>query len=78
MQENKRLSAFSEKRSVEAIVRGLPDMDLLGIMVEDCLVCGICARVCPTGALESRQEGKNLNETSYIFEAMKQKISNEN
>jgi 4Fe-4S ferredoxin len=53
-------------------------MDFLEIMVEDYIVCGICAKVCPTGALELRQEEKTLNGMSYICEAMKPTISNEN
>jgi 4Fe-4S ferredoxin len=45
---------------------------------EECIVCGICARVCPTGALELRQEGKTLNDNSYLSGAMKPTSVNDN
>ena len=64
--------------AIGSIVRKLFDADFLERKDGDCLICEICARVCPTGALELRQEGKTLNDMSYIFEAMKPTTVNEN
>ena len=64
--------------AVGAITRGLPDADFLEMKEsEACLVCGICAKVCPTGALELKQEGKTLNDMSYLLRAMKPTSVNE-
>jgi 4Fe-4S ferredoxin len=40
--------------SVGSVARGLIDKDFIEKKKGECVFCSICARVCPTGALEVR------------------------
>jgi 4Fe-4S ferredoxin len=64
--------------SVGAVARGLIDKDFLENQTELCIVCGICAKTCPTGALEMKQDGKSVNDNSYISVALKDTTVNDN
>jgi 4Fe-4S ferredoxin len=44
--------------SVGAVARGLIDRDFIEKRAEACVFCGICAKVCPTGALAVRKAEK--------------------
>jgi 4Fe-4S ferredoxin len=48
--------------SVGAVARGLVDQDFLESVPDTCIVCGMCAKVCPTGALEMRVAGEPVKD----------------
>jgi 4Fe-4S ferredoxin len=58
--------------SVGAVARGEIDKDFIEKKRSgDCLLCALCAKVCPTGALEIRKEEKAEKDDSYLNVAMK-------
>jgi 4Fe-4S ferredoxin len=64
--------------SVGAVARGLIDKDFIENDAEACIVCGICAKTCPAGALVLIQDGKPVNDNSYINVALKDTTVNDN
>ena len=63
--------------SVGAVARGLIDKDFLEKRKGECVFCSMCARICPTGALEFRTAGKTEKDDSYLHVAMKPTAVNE-
>ena len=53
------------------------DKDFIEKKKGECVFCSICARVCPTGALEVRTAGKAEKDESYLHVALKSTTVNE-
>jgi 4Fe-4S ferredoxin len=64
--------------SVGAVARGLINKDFLEKGKGGCTLCSMCAKVCPTGALEVRKAGKLERDDSYLYGALKPIVVNEN
>ena len=63
---------------MDAVVRGLIDKDFIEKRKSGaCVFCALCARVCPTGALEVRTAGKAEKDDSYLSVALKPTVVNE-
>ncbi len=63
--------------SVGAVARGLIDKDFIEKKKGECNLCAICAKVCPTGALEIRVAGKPIKDDSYLSGAIKPTVVND-